>query len=183
MNYIIYSPGRTGSQLITNELANFLTSEYTVYYDIFLDIAPTAIIHTHNSKAEIPNKSNFICIISRRRDELAGILSEHIAAHTNEYGIYYKFNRGEKIELFILSKEKIKASLDARREFYSQIVTTGYTKIVDIYLEDMLQYPYHLFEALNIPNRLIGYDCIKCPYGPELISNIDEINEYYQEIK
>ena len=183
LNYIIYGPGRTGSQLITNELANFFTSEYTVYYDVLPDINPKAIIHTHNPNSKILNKEDFVCILSRRRDELAGILSEHIAMHTGEYGIYYKFDRGEKIDPFILAKEKILGGVHARRDFYSQIDTLGYAKVVDIYLEDMLQYPYYLFESLGIPNVNIEYHCTKCPYGTELIINIDEIREYYQEIK
>ena len=68
-----------------------------------------------------------------------------------------------------------------RRDFYRAIDPNGYAHVVDVYLEDMLQYPYYLFERIGFTQKIATpIETVKSPYcGRDVISNYDELEAYW----
>jgi hypothetical protein len=173
--FIINSPGRTGSILIASALSDVLKKEIKYIDDTKVIDDNDWIVHNHNPNLVIPNKSDWVLIVSHRRDKFKGVISYINAEITNEYS---KYSNRKFLQKYI-PVETFARILRERYIFYNETDRIGYAKVVDIYLEDMLKYPYHLFEKLgqNIKMPILTE---KCPYEKELISNFDELEEYYQ---
>jgi hypothetical protein len=173
--FIIVGPGRTGSILIARALSDILKKEIKYMDDTKVINADDCIVHNHDPRLTVSDKSQWIMIVSRRRDKFKGVVSHINAEITNEYNGYSnsKFPKTHiPIETFI----KIFLQRD---NFYDELDRNGYAKVVDIYLEDVLQYPYYLFDQLGQKIKMPIWT-EKCPYGKEMISNIIELETYYQ---
>lgn len=171
--FLILSPGRTGSQLIANALQDqFHISAYFWYTVSDND----RIIHCHD-QPNIPDKFNWTLIIIRRHNEFNGAISQVIADTTKEWSRY----TNKQIDSVDVSIGHFKSILDVRRDYYNKIDIDGYSSVVDIYFEDVLQYPYYLFEQLGIPNVITQIKTEKSPYGKEIISNYKELEKYWLE--
>ena len=171
--FLILGPGRTGSQLIANALQEeFQTPAYFWY----TDGVDNKIIHSHD-QPDIKDKSDWILIISRRYDQFKGAISQLVADTTKEWSTY----SNKQINPVYISTAHFKSILETRQEYYNKIDMTGYASVVDIYFEDVLQYPYYLFEKLGIPNVKTQIKTEKSPYGREIISNYSELEKYWLE--
>ena len=177
--FIVIGPGRTGSILVARALSDILGKEikYINANNVNVGIDDKDwIVHCHDCNLVIPNKSEWVQIVSRRRDIFKGAISHINTEITNEHNRY----SNRKFPQNYISIETFATILQQRNIFYDNLDYNGYAKVVDIYLEDVLQYPYHLFEKLGA-NIKMPIWTEKCPYDKELISNIDDLEKYYLE--
>jgi hypothetical protein len=141
------------------------------------------VIHTHNPidlrLPAVNDRDRWILVRSLRKSEFDGAVSQLISTRTNEFNNYSnKKFIPEFVDLKIFD-----AMIEARRKVYREIDTRNYAHVIDIYLEDLLQYPYYLLEQFG--HRDIGF--IKKTdqsqrHGKELISNYNEINQHWTQI-
>jgi hypothetical protein len=141
-------------------------------------------MHTHQSNPpSIINRAGSVLIVSRRRDTFLGAISEIIAERTGEFETYTRnetdlINNPIKHHIDVGYFDKV---FRDRREFYRAIDPNGYAHVVDVYLEDLLQYPYYLFERIGFTQKIVTpMTTVKSPYrGRDIISNYDELEEYW----
>jgi hypothetical protein len=190
MNYIIFSPGRTGSQMIAFALKEKLKEKLkerlklNVYFSYnggveLFDPDLNFIYHTHESIIPNINKLNCTAIISRRSDEFLQIISGFVAHHTKEYHPYIS---DSEPNCFNINPTDFLQVLHSKRQYYDLIDRSNYVKVVDIIYEEMLTDDRYLFKKLDLPGNM-EYLTKKSPYGTSLIKNIDELLIVYQGIK
>lgn len=183
MNYIIYSPGRTGSITLADELARLNPKHRRLYYDFDGMLTGEFILHTHDPTRTVPSKSDTIALISRRADQFAGAISALIAEHTVDYSDY---KQAVPVTSFTVEKNKFISTLRSRHEFYQLLNLAGYTTVIDVWFTELIQDPYYLHKLLGISGEM-QYTRIKSPYSGNnarfLIRNYNELVEFYQEIK
>jgi hypothetical protein len=177
-NYVVLGAHRTGSTLVAKAMAEITNK-------LFIEVKPDGVVtqgilHTHTVNPKVLHKrANWILLICHRRDILAGIFSEIVARRSGEYQTYS--NRPLKPKDTSLA-EFINA-FTYRHKFYADINRLGWYKVVDIYFEDVLQYPYYLCESIGIEEKIatpILTDV--CPYrAKDIISNYDELETWWKE--
>ena len=179
-NFVVVGPRRTGSVMIARALEK-ITGKPRVQN--FTPDEP-GIMHIHQpNPSTIIDRALHVLIISRRRDVFLGAISEIVAKRTGEFETYTKneidlINNPIRLHVDIDYFDKI---LNGRRDFYSEIDPIGYAHVVDVYLEDMLQYPYYLFERIGFTQKIATpIETVKSPYrGRDIISNYDELEAYW----
>ena len=168
-NYVVIGPGRTGSQLIMFALIDLVGHDQ--------------VIHTHNPidlrLPAVNDRDRWILVRSFRKSEFDGTVSQIIGTRTKEFCNYSnKKFIPEFVDLKIFD-----AMIEARRKVYREIDTRNYAYVIDIYLEDMLQYPYYLLEQFGqIDQEFIKKTDQSTRHGKELISNYNEINQHWTQI-
>jgi hypothetical protein len=187
MNYVVFGPGRTGSQLIASALGAELKT-HTIYYTPY-SLPPhdaiyrlhSFVLHTHNLDAglDLPTKNSCTAIISNRINEYAGAISHFTSLYTKNYSSYSSKTTAPGV----VDPEVFKQVVLERRQHYNLINLEGYAKIVNINYEDMVTNPYYLFQQLDIPNTKMKYLTQKSPYGSTLIQNAVQLYGVYQGIK
>ncbi|CAB4128185.1 hypothetical protein UFOVP112_11 [uncultured Caudovirales phage] len=163
--FIIFTPGRTGSTLIIGNLSR--------YFRYAVDIRQE---HHSNYK---PASDDFTCILSRRRNTFDAIISQLVVEHTKETSIY----SGTKNTPMYGSEETFKNLYFMYNSYYKQIDLSGYRNVIEMYYEDLIEDPYYLFSRFNISERTRYDFCEKSPYNKEeLIINFDELKELYKKL-
>lgn len=161
---VIFTPGRTGSHIIIENLSKKFCS--------------SNLIHMHNPLHE-PINNNFIGILSRRHNIFEALLSTAVASVTNEF----KFYSNKKIDPFVFPINKFKNHYLFHKAFYELVNKSYFKETVDIYYEDMLTDPKYLFKLFGIDQSLLDTDLKKSPYNYyELILNVNELNDLYNEL-
>jgi hypothetical protein len=169
--FIVVSPGRTGSIMIARAISEQIKKPVT-YNEVSVD---SRIVHSHRANIIVENKNDWVLVISHRRDTFKGALSQLIANRTNEFNGYSKqLFHPKPIDLYEFDQH-----LKYRKLFYKSIDRSGYAKVVDLCLEDLLQYPYYLFENLGVPNIKMVIKTEVCPYGKEIVSNYAELMDHW----
>jgi len=155
--YVIYSPCRTGSTLIRNNL----------------QLITPNVIHTHSSSL-VALRYNRICILSKRRNVFSEVLSHAVADVINEGYAY----TDRLIEPFAIDPDVFISLYRAHKEFYNKIDTRLYARVVDIWFEQLLEDPYYLFRELG-HTRATDYTAhTKSPRDYRtLVTNFDQLNE------
>jgi|694.fasta_scaffold146030_2 hypothetical protein len=161
LNYdsaVIITPGRTGSQLIRKNFQDFFNIRIT---------------HTHNPLWSPP--ANCIAFISKRRNMLESIASTLVGKRSNEFTSYtYKI-----LESFTVDRTEFESCFWFYRCYYYIIDTTKFSKIIEVWHEDMLEDPKYLYGLLGI-DKLTDYTFPKSPYDYyQLISNIDQCRGWF----
>jgi len=179
-NFVVVGPRRTGSVMIARALEK-ITSKPRVN-DFKSDTPSIMHIHLPNPIASIDRKL-CVLVISRRRDTFLGAISEIIAARTGEFETYTRneidlINNPFKHHIDVGDFDKVFCD---RNDFYKAIDPSGYAHVVDVYLEDMLQYPYYLFERIGFTQKIATpIETVKSPYrGRDIIGNYDELEAYW----
>lgn len=168
-NYVVIGPGRTGSQLIMFALVDLVGHD--------------KVIHTHNpNDLRLPlvnDRDRWILVRSIRKSEFNGAISQLISTRTNEFNNY---SNSHFIPEFV-DLTTFDTMIETRRKVYKEIDTRNYTHVIDIYLEDMLQYPYYLLEQFGqVDQEFIKKTDQSTRYGKELISNYNEINQHWTQV-
>ena len=191
---IVFSPGRTGSMLIVQSLlayfnmegvfgqnihitADYVSSQQSAGGPIRTVSTDNVIIHSHYPNLEIIDKSNWIALISRRREDFNCVISNIIAAHSREYYTY-----SNNLIPFHVSRERFISEYRRILHFYNDIDTTGFAKVIDVWSEDMLQYPKYLYNLFDIDNSIDYNITNKSPYNETSIININELKLIWQQI-
>lgn len=170
-NAVVLTPGRTGSHLICDNLANYFQVPVLDWLDEPID---GSVVHCHNP-CFIPKYENTIGIISKRRDLLSTLISLGIAKKTKEYTEY----TNQVLEPFELNEHDFQKSYTWHKNWYHLIDKKTYSKVIEIYYEDLINDEYHLFSKFEIIQRTTYYDT-KSPYDhKKSILNYDKIKEKF----
>lgn len=174
--FAVLTPGRTGSQLIANNLTRVFNIPrcYSIADGPFL----RGVYHTHNPTFD-PINTECIAIVSRRYDRFAEIVSSLITIRTNQVADYTK----KVIEPFIASEEEFKNAYVYHTAYYEIINKDYFKKTVDIYYEDFIQDNTYLFNQLGLAGELTEYNLTKSPYAySELIINWKDLKSLYDNL-
>jgi len=156
---VVITAGRTGSCLIVENLRRH-----------FKDVH-----HTHDP-LYIPADDDSICVISKRKNDFLAMISAQVGVKTNEYLTY----TNKDVEPFNIDVKDFTNFYLHYNAIYTQIKTEYYKKIIEIYYEDLLDDPRHLFSLFGI-DALTDYKLTsKCPYNYEkLVLNFKELKDLY----
>lgn len=162
-NFVIMTPGRTGSTLIVGNLNRYFGCD--------------ALQMHHNSY--VPPDNTYTCILSRRKNIFDAVISQMVVEHTQETTVY----SGTKNTPLYISDRDFIIFYDTYNNFYNGIDLSKYHCVVDVYYEDLISDPYYLFSKFNISEET-RYDlCQKSPYNKEqLIVNYKELQELYKKL-
>lgn len=165
-NFTIYSPGRTGSNIIEKNLGNFLHS-----------IFPHHTVTQTANPLVAPDDSNTTCIVSRRKnifDTVCSLLTVNISGQAENY-------TGKWLGRFHVNLDEFRKTYFLVKEFYSAIDTSKYKNVVEIDFDTLLTDEYYLFNSLLGIKEKTNYNLVKSsPYNyHELIINYNEVKEYY----
>lgn len=167
---VIYTAGRTGSQLI---FRNLVSRFKTVGRDDFNNDFNYGVVSTHNP-LYLPPTDDFICIISKRKNLFNEIISSLTAKRTNEFVQY----SNKEINLFSISDIEFKNTFLFHKAYYEIINKNYFKKVLEINYEDLINDPKYLFSLFGLP-YLTEYD-LKSPYDYyKLVENMNELKNIY----
>jgi hypothetical protein len=163
---VVFTAGRTGSHLIRNNLSKYFNSDQ--------------VIQTHNPLLELPT-ANAIPVISRRRNTFDAIISMIVASRIDKFH-WTRHDATINIDPFNVNVVDFEHSFVFQTAFYRAISARNFTNSVEIFYEDILDDPTHLFSKFGI-NHPIENLLIKSPYDSDsLITNIDQLQEVYTQL-
>lgn len=163
MQYVISSPGRTGSHYLLS----------------FFYACALPVLKTHDPLYVTDYTNTTLCIMNRR-DVFASLMSKEIWLRTNEYLIY----TNKKIEPFSIDLKKLE------RDFINHIrydqqhdFTRPYANVVRFEFEDLMQDHNLFFDTLKLepcgPIKLPQ----KSPYDYRvLVTNLQECEAKYKTL-
>jgi hypothetical protein len=68
----------------------------------------------------------------------------------------------------------------AHYDFYQKLNLSYYKQVIELWYEDVMSDPYHLFSQFNIAEKTYYDESLKCPYRfDNLITNVDELRSQY----
>lgn len=160
--YVIFTPGRTGSTLIYNNLSTDRTN---------------TVLHMHNNKW-VPYRENFICILSKRKDLFASVISNLVMHQTGEIQTYSGNQQPFKIE-----PNRFIRNYASHQTFYDKIQLNCYSTVVDIWFEQLINDTGYLFKQLGMKGETDYSSIQKSPYDySKLVTNYYELKEIAQAI-
>jgi hypothetical protein len=196
--FVIYSPGRTGSHIITETLAGPPSTKGGLcntipYWDkepnVNFDINTQSVIKTHNLDVITElnlNTNNVILILSKRRNVFEQAMSMLVAKITNEWtGKEYS---NKNITPVTISKSIFINEWNRLTKWGDNIDSTQYKKVVTLWYEDIINQdniPNYIASELGLrysPNMLIKiYQ--KSPYQyKDCILNWQELKNLYDTV-
>lgn len=166
-NYLIASPGRTGSVF----LLNYLKKTFSILK------TNDRIEATHDATLQLSEDTIVIC--ARRRDLWRQTLSAVIAQYTNEWTTYSNSLDTLKITLEDFENKYVwnLRWFDAFNHY------TKYSKKIDLYFEDFIQQPSHINLKLMLPNIDIDVASEFSPYRETKIKNLNIIRDFFVELE
>lgn len=160
-NVVVFTPGRTGSQLIARNLSR--------------DINFSSVYHTHNPLYQ-PDLNECYAVVSTR-DMFDSMMSTFVAAKTNEFITY----TNREITPFSVSLETLDETYIYYKSFYQLIKRELFKEVIEISYEDLCKDQFYLFSRFGINKQIINY-VKKSPYDyQQLITNVNELREYFKE--
>ena len=154
-NFVIFSPGRTGGSLISNNLTDYFNA--SVNY-----------IHTMRSF----DMSDCTCILSKRRSVTEAVFSQLIVDKSKETSEY----SDKKIDWFHADIDQFKSLYNHYNNYYDRIDLRPYRSIMTIWFEDLIADPYYLFSNFNIVEKTNYYERLNSPYDyKKIIRNYSDL--------
>jgi CTP:phosphocholine cytidylyltransferase-like protein len=167
---VVYTTGRTGSQLIVNNICQHYGVKSWSYRDTEFT---HGVVHSH-SPVYVPPSDNFIAILSKRRNLFNSILSTIIAKHTNEFTIY----TNKEIISFTVDINEFKNCYFFQKAFYHAVDLSKFNKVVEVYYEDLISDSDCLLTDFSI--KLDNSLSSKSPYNYyDIVTNIDELKDVF----
>jgi len=173
MNIVVFGPGRTGSILITKQLATLFNLQ-----EVINDILPNCVIHTHNPLFSPTDKTGWIAVVSSRNNVFLAVCSKLILEKTNEFMHYTDV----EIEPFIVGKDRFRFEYILHMCFYSLLELSGYSKVVYVEFEKLFESNTYLSKLFGLRTEL-EISTEKSPHLITLISNLNELLSYWQELQ
>ena len=163
-SFVVSSPCRTGSTIILNNL---------------LKNKNNTVVHNHNSEWQPPN-SNFVCILSRRKDRFAAVVSHAVMDATKQPPHTYS----STVVSLTINVNRFRNLYLSHKIFYSKINLDSYKQVVEIWYEELISDPYYLFRELG-QHQQTDYTTIpKSPYDySKLITNYVQLQEVAKKIE
>jgi hypothetical protein len=172
---VVFTPGRSGSHLITKNLSSYFKSPLRMHNDADYTYG---IVHSHNPLYKPPT-DDFVCIINKRKNEFDAIVSMILTKRTGEF-IYYT---NKDIDKFSVSATEFQETYTYYKSFYHAINQSYFKQIIEIYYEDLINDKKYLFSTLGI-NCDTEYMIQKSPYDYyKLVENISELRDLYNQLE
>jgi hypothetical protein len=158
---VIHGFPRTGSSLVRVNLSE--------YFDVFVE-------HNHDF-SYVPPHTEFTAIVTKRRNLFDCVCSHFVMLRTGEMVTY----SGKEYSKFKIDPREFTGLITAYYEFYDKIDLTCYNKVIEIWFEDLVSDPYHLFGKFNLVEKT-SYEIIKPSPNryQNLVTNVDELEYCYQ---
>jgi hypothetical protein len=161
---VIFTVGRTGSQIIHNNLKRYFNN--------------IRLNHTHNPVFVPENLNGSIAILSQRHNILETILSFFIANKTNDWWSYKNLS----INPISISKQDFENRFWFTRCFYHAIDLSVYHESITVWYEDLIQDPKYFFSLFGI-DAITDYSTPRSVYDYyQLVGNIDQCKNWYDEL-
>lgn len=180
MNIIVYSPGRTGSTLITQNLATkFKLQIYGAELNRnYSNLPNNTIISTHNPLFSIKeNIEKNTAVISYRSNLFNTIISKLISDYTKEYNSY----TNKEVSVSI-TEEQFCNMYYFCKCFYKLIDLTKFSTVIYVEFEELIKNPFYLFSKFGIEG-IITYGTQKSPHKHSSISNIDYCKILFNQLE
>lgn len=175
---VVYTTGRTGSNLITRNLATYFKVPHYNDNDISTDV-DHGVVHCHNP-LWFPSNNNFVCILSKRRNLFDAIMSILLGKTSNEFSTY----TNKLIVPTTVSQLDFTNCYWFMKSFYASIDTSSFKQVLDIYYEDLIDNPSYLFSLLNIDSKTSYNLSEKSPYRyKDLILNVDLLRILFADLE
>lgn len=172
-NAVVFSPTRTGSHLICDNLSQHFN---VPKLDWLNHEFKEGVIHTHDPNF-LPITKDTICVLSRRRSIFDSIMSAAITHHSKE--VYFYTNKS--INPFTVDEKYFFENYKFHKIFYDAIDTDRYAKVVEIYYEDMISDLYYLFSKFDIIKPITLW-AEKSPYNyKNIILNYKTLEQKFEQ--
>ncbi len=160
--YVVFSPCRTGSTIIINNLLTDRTN---------------TVIHMHNPEWT-PYREDFVCILSKRQDQFAAALSHAVMDSTGEV-----HNYSNTVDPFQISPARFRKLYMSHKQFYKKILLNCYPQIVEIWYDQLVSNPHYLFKQLGEFRRTDYSSITKSPYDyTKLVTNYAHLQDIAKKI-
>lgn len=159
--YVIYSPCCTGSTLIERNLKT---------------VCPN-VLHTHRNYF-VPPGAGWTCVLSKRLDTFAEVISHCLMNITNEANNYSNMKLGP----LKIDPKNFRELYQSHLIFYDSIRTDLYQRVHEIWFEPLMSKPHYLFERLGYGVQYTDYSLLdRSPYRfKDLVTNLPELQEIAQ---
>jgi hypothetical protein len=173
--YVIYTAGRTGSQIISRNLSDYYNCEQYIPSNIESD---WGVVHCHNCFWTPPGPG-WTGIASTRQNDLEAMFSNYIARSTREF-IEYSNSPVDQIQIEF---EDFEMYYLHRKFFYCAIDRTACENFVEISYEDLVSDRYVLFDQLGLHRETDFLVLQKSPYNYKtIVKNWQQVSEWYGEL-
>jgi hypothetical protein len=174
---VIYTTGRTGSQLIGKNLAAYFQVPF--FYDHQNVNITNGVVHAHNPLWQPPT-DDFICILSKRKNIFNSIISTLVGNITNEHTDY----SNQTIAPTVIDELDFTHCYWFTRTYYNVIDTTKFKKIIEVYFENIVADPKHLFSLLDIDYDTQYSLSEKSPYKyTDIVTNFSELKNLFDNLE
>jgi hypothetical protein len=160
-SFVVFTPGRTGSQLI--------------FKNLLQHFGKNSAVHCHNPLSK-PTTDNSWAIVCLLRDVFSAIVSSLVGKRTKEYTQY----QGEYNTRFSVDQIEFEDTYQHHKLFYQAIEHYNFVKVIDIYYEDLISDPKSLFASLGIEKDIDLTLQEKSPYkNKELLINLAQCQQWF----
>jgi hypothetical protein len=173
---VVYTTGRTGSQLICMNLASYFQVPF--HSNQRSDIT-SGVVHAHNP-LWVPSSDNFICVLSKRRNVFNSIISTLVGSISEEWTIY----SDKSMNPVVIDELDFTHCYWFMRAYYNAIDTSQFKKTIEIYQEDMLADPKYLFSLFDIDYDTQYELTKKSPYKySDIVLNFSELKIVFDKLE
>jgi hypothetical protein len=172
--YAIFTVGRTGSQLVCRNLSKYYNCK---------QFAPghnmtSGVLHSHYALWEPPDPE-WICVLSKRKNDFEGMCSNYIASQTREYVKYTNL----EVVPFEIEYESFVTNFEHRRLFYQAVDQAKFSKTITVWYEELITDPGYLFGQLGISQETDLTVLAKSTYDyKKIIKNWEQALEWYTQL-
>jgi len=172
---VVYTTGRTGSTLICKNLADHFGVAHGYDHD---KKNIDGVVHAHNPLWGPPGPG-WWCVLSRRRDLFTAVMSTLIGRMTSEFDNY----KAHKIDPRFIEIQDFVDTVWFMRCFYQSIDLSKFSHVIDIYYEDLMTDPEHLFKHFGIDKSTDYTLSQRAPYRyQDLIINHDDLRTVFDRL-
>jgi hypothetical protein len=128
----------------------------------------------------VPPHDDFVCILSRRRDVFASVLSHAVLDITQEPNNY----TNKSLAPFAINPDRFHGLYTNHVNFYKNLDLTFFKTKIEIWFEELISDPYYLFRQLGQAGET-NYSVIdRSPYNYyELVTNIEQLKQVGQDVR
>jgi hypothetical protein len=174
--YVVFTAGRTGSQLVCKNLAIY--NRCKNYHATQKRIISSGVVHSHYALWEPPD-SEWICILSKRKNDFEAMCSNYIGIQTKEYRDYTNLS----VVPFDIEYENFVSYFEHRRLFYQAVDQTKFSKTITVWYEELVSDPGYLFSQLDVDQKTDFTVLSKSPYDyKKIIKNWEQALEWYNKL-
>jgi len=174
---VVYTTGRTGSHLICMNLSSYFQ---VPFYSNQNSTITGGVVHSHDPLWVPSSSSDFICILSKRKNIFDGIMSTLVGSISKEWIIY----SNKSINPVVIDELDFTHCYWFMRAYYNAIDTSQFKKTIEIYQEDMLADPKYLFSLFDIDYDTQYELTKKSPYKySDIVLNFSELKIVFDKLE